>query len=68
MAKVYKFENRDGNPPLTDQELMLLACFRQAPHEMQQRMLAVAMKRKKPEPGRSWPSAIRGARKRPPHG
>lgn len=53
MAKVYKFRNRDGETPLTEDELFLIAAFRWAPREVQQRMLELAKgKRKQPEPGR----------------
>lgn len=53
MAQIFKFKNREGVTPMTDEELLLIAAFRDAPRDMQQRMLALAMKPKKPEPGRS---------------
>lgn len=52
MAQVYKFRNREGVTPMTDEELLLIAAFRDAPREMQQRMLELAKKRKQTEPGR----------------
>lgn len=53
MAKVYEFKNREGRTPLTDKELLLLAVFRQAPREIQKRMLELAKRSKQPEPGRT---------------